>query len=93
MIGVTPFVNLDGVLHRDGAVHDQLIEPACIQGLAGVLPEFPSDGLVMSRSWREVHPLQDPRDMVPELEIRIVAAPPGRVDRIYSANQNPGRLS
>ncbi len=83
LASITLFLDFDGVLHRDGAMGGELFEPACILALAGVLSEFPIVEVVISSSWREVHPLQDLRDMVPQLEARIVAATPDKVERIH----------
>jgi hypothetical protein len=85
---ITLFLDFDGVLHPDGSIGGALFEPSCILALEEVLQEFHAVEVVISSSWREVHPLADLLDMVPELAPRIVGCTPDRVERIHL----PGEL-
>lgn len=74
------FLDFDGVMHRAhvGTNIDRLFEHADL--LASWMGEHPTVQIVVSSSWREVHPLSQLRDLLfhdkPDLAERVVGATP-----------------
>lgn len=65
------FLDFDGVLHPVHAEVDQLF--MAIPLLEQVLREFPSLDVVVSSSWREVHPLDEMQEYFsPDIGTRII---------------------
>ena len=71
------FLDFDGVVHPDGAEIDRFF--GCAPLIETVLLEFESVQVIISSSWREVHPLKEIREFfAPDIAARIVGATPPR---------------
>lgn len=71
------FLDFDGVLHRDGAPVDELF--CHIPLLEEALRRCPGVDVVISSSWREVHPLDEIQEYFsPDIGARIIGITPAR---------------
>lgn len=71
------FLDFDGVLHPDGAQVDQLF--CRIPMLEEVLRRYPTVDVVISSSWREVHPLDEIQEYFsPDIGRRVIDITPVR---------------
>lgn len=71
------FLDFDGVLHRDGAPVDELF--CKIPVLEQALRRCPDVDVVISSSWREVHPLDEIQEYFsPDIGVRIIGVTPVR---------------